>query len=362
MVTKAFGVAVDPVALAVTLGVGALGGVIGHALGLPLGLLLGALVAVGTMAASGTRIAGHGVHLPQPLRFFFVPVIGVAIGGAFTPAVLAEMPGWWPSLLALCLYIPLAHFAGFWLYRQGGLDRATAWFGATPGGLIDSVLLGEAAGADEQMLVLLQFLRLILTVVAVPVGFMVLTGHAVGSAGGARIGVGSALLWGDLALLAIAAVAGVWLGRKIRLPAAIMTGPVALSAAFHLAGWTEGVPPDWMVGVTQVVVGSALGARFAGLPKGAFRRAATLASANVAVALVLASGFALVLPQVVAVPVTGVFLAFAPGGLAEMSLVALSLQVSVVFVTAHHVLRIGLSVLLAQALWKRMIGPGAASG
>ncbi len=42
------------------------------------------------------------------------------------------------------------------------------------------------------------------------------------------------------------------------------------------------------------------------------------------------------------------FLAFAPGGLAEMSLVALSLQVSVIYVTTHHVLRIILAVALAQ--------------
>lgn len=344
----------EPAALALTLAVGAVGGLVGQALGLPLGLLLGALVAVGTCAATDVRLAGHGVHLPQPLRFFFVPVIGVSIGGAFTPAVLAQMPGWWPSLLALCVYVPVAHLAGYWIYRRGGLPPATAWFGATPGGLIDSVVLGEAAGADGQMLVLLQFLRLILTVVAVPVGFMILTGEAVGSSGGARIGSGDALLRGDLALLAVAAVAGYFLGKWLRFPAAIMTGPIALSAAFHLAGWTEGVPPDWMVAVTQVVVGSALGARFVGLPRGALGRAARLAGANVAVALMLAFGFAWIVPLMVEVPVTGAFLAFAPGGLAEMSLVALSLQVSVVFVTAHHVLRIVLSVLLAQVLWERI--------
>ena len=49
-----------------------------------------------------------------------------------------------------------------------------------------------------------------------------------------------------------------------------------------------------------------------------------------------------------------VFLAFAPGGLAEMGLIALSLQMSVVYVTAHHVLRIVLSVLIAQFLSRRL--------
>ena len=53
-------------------------------------------------------------------------------------------------------------------------------------------------------------------------------------------------------------------------------------------------------------------------------------------------------------PPAAVFLAFAPGGLAEMSLIALSLQMSVVYVTAHHVARIVLSVTIAQILSRRI--------
>ena len=53
-------------------------------------------------------------------------------------------------------------------------------------------------------------------------------------------------------------------------------------------------------------------------------------------------------------PLAAAFLAFAPGGLAEMSLVALSLNMSVIYVTAHHVLRIVLAVSFAK-LGKRFI-------
>ena len=51
-----------------------------------------------------------------------------------------------------------------------------------------------------------------------------------------------------------------------------------------------------------------------------------------------------------------VVLAFAPGGLAEMSLVAVSLQISVIYVSAHHVARILLSVTFAR-LFARFIPP-----
>ena len=102
------------------------------------------------------------------------------------------------------------------------------------------------------------------------------------------------------------------------------------------------------MGVTQVILGTGLGARFLGADRAMLRRAAGLALVNTGAALALAAGVALLLSGPVAEPATAVFLAFAPGGLAEMSLIALSLQASVAYVTVHHVARIVLSVSVAK--------------
>ena len=94
--------------LVATLILGTVGGLAARSLHLPLGLLLGSIFAVGLAAMLNARVAGVGVGFPQPLRNLFVPVIGLSIGAAFTPDVLRQMPGWWISLLALLIYIPLA--------------------------------------------------------------------------------------------------------------------------------------------------------------------------------------------------------------------------------------------------------------
>lgn len=335
--------------LAVTLAVGAAGGVLARSAHLPLGLLLGSMAVVAALAIRDVRILGQQVHLPGPLRSSFVPVIGVATGGAFSPEVIGQMPGWWISVLALCLYIPLVHAVGFFIYQRGGLPVAAAFFGATPGGLIETVELGRAAGADEALLTVLQFLRLIATIVAVPLIFWALTGRVVGSASGAQMaGSGVALGWADVAVLVVAGAAGWKVAQALRFPAAQMIGPVLFSAAAHGLGLVHGVPPSSMVSVAQVVLGCGLGARFLGADHRILRRALGLAMVNTACALVLAAGFALGLHALVGEPVTGVFLAFAPGGLAEMSLVAISLQASVAYVTVHHVARIVLSVTVAK--------------
>lgn len=342
-------------ALAATLVLGALGGLAGWLGGLPLPLLLGSMGAVALVALLGWRPFWQDIHLPMPLRQCFIPIIGVAIGGSFTPELLQGAATWWPSLLALCVYVPVAHYIGYRIFCAGGLTGPTAYFGSVPGGLIESVTMGEEAGADVATLVLIQFLRLILTIVAVPLLFVLLTGASVGSAAGAKMtGADNPVALWDVAVLMIAGVAGYFGAAALRLPAAIMTGPLLLSALAHLAGLTEAVPPAWLIGLTQIVVGAGLGARFAGMAGSTLRRGFGLALATSVASLSLAYGFAAALHGLVGLDIAAVFLAFAPGGITEMSLIALSLQISVIFVTLHHVLRIVLSVLIARAFAHRI--------
>ncbi|MGO4910489.1 AbrB family transcriptional regulator [Pseudorhodobacter sp. W20_MBD10_FR17] len=351
---------IDPPALAATLALGTTGGVIGKQLGLPLGYLLGSLVVVAVWAIFGKRVLGQAIHMPQPLRMSFIPIVGVGIGGAFTPEIFYDAAGWWPSVLGLLVFVPLAHFTGYKIYRAGGLTPITAYFGAVPGGLIESVTMGEEAGADVALLVLIQFLRLILTIVFVPVVFLVLTGHSVGSSAGVvMIGGNNPLEIMDILVLSVAAIGGYFIGKALRFPAAIMTGPLAASALAHLTGLTDAVPPSWTISLTQVVVGTGLGARFAGMATTTLRRGFGLAVMSTGVSLALAFGFAEALHLMMGAPISAIFLAFAPGGITEMSLIALSLHVSVVFVTLHHVIRIVVSVSIARYFVGRVPKDGA---
>jgi membrane AbrB-like protein len=343
---------IPPVTLIATLAIGGVGAAAGHALGLPLGALIGALVAVASAAMAGVEVGGRPLAMPQAWRFVLIPVIGVAIGATFTPELLGQAANWGWSLAALALYVPLAHRLGCLVYRHaGGLDLPTAYYAAMPGGLIESVQMGEEAGADVPMLTMLQFLRLILAIVLVPLGFTLLEGHAVGSAAGVEV-AGADLPLGpaDLFWFLVAAAGGWWVGRRIGLPAPIISGPILASAAVHMLGLTRGVPPLWLILVTQWVVGTSLGARFAGLAGQQLRQALGLAVLYTAMACSLALLAALTLGGRVGEPGAAVFLAFAPGGVSEMTLVALSLQVSVVYVTLHHILRIMLAIVFARVM------------
>ena len=49
---------------------------------------------------------------------------------------------------------------------------------------------------------------------------------------------------------------------------------------------------------------------------------------------------------------TALFLALAPGGLAEMSIIALSFGTAAAFVSTHHIVRIILLVVIAPTIFK----------
>jgi len=343
--------------VALTYGLGIAGGLAAKAAHLPLPMLVGSLLAVGTAALALWRPFGRPVGAPQALRTVFVPVIGVAIGSAFHPGIGAEMARWWPSLLLLAAFLPVAHVAVFLVFRATGrIDPATAWYGAAPGGMIENVEMGLERGAEVRMLTMLQFLRLIVVILLVPLTFSVIEGHAVGSAGGAALPGAAAPAPAEAALLAAAAVLGALAGIGARLPAGHVTGPILLSALLHVTGLVRAAPPQWIIEAAQVVVGVSLGVRFAGMARAEFAAALGLACLNVAAVCGAALALAFAMHGALGQPAAAVFLAFAPGGLVEMGLIALSLNLSVAYVTVHHVARIVIAVAVSRALGGRMAG------
>ncbi|WP_274631225.1 AbrB family transcriptional regulator [Arvimicrobium flavum] len=346
---KARARAIGLAALAATILIGAAGGAGAGLAGLPIPFLLGSLIVTAVLALAGVKPLGRAAYVPPQLRSLAMSVIGVSIGGTITPQVAGQITNWAPTLLVLLVFLPVTQAAGYGLFRLGGIPRAEAWFGSVPGGVIESVQMAEEAGVETRTVMVLQFLRLILSVMAVPLIFMAVTGNAVGSAAGVQLpgATDDAGLPRLAALLALGGL-GAWGAGRLGLPAAPMLGPMLLSALAHGFDMPLSHPPGWLIGATQVVIGCALGARFAGIPRSALFRAAGLAVANTALSLSIALMFALGLRPWTDQSLQAVFLAYAPGGLAEMSLVALSLHIEVVFVSIHHLARISLAVMTAR--------------
>jgi membrane AbrB-like protein len=332
---------------AVGLALGTLGGTLFHALSLPLPWMLGALFF--TMAAS---VAGLPVQGPMRLRPAIVAIIGVLLGARFTPDVLGQAGQAAATLSILLVYLVAVAVVVVPFYRfVGRQDWTTAYFAGMPGGLSEMIELGEARGADVPAIVLAHSQRIVVTIALMAFLFRVVLGHDVGAAASAS---GPALSLLDAAILAASALLGAGMGVALRLPAPSFLGPLILSAAAHMSGLTESVPPQALVVAAQVVLGTILGCRFLGIAPGMLWRAGGLSLGATVLTLVLAAGAGFAMQAWAGVGLDQALLALAPGGLTEMGLIALAIQADVAFVALHHVVRILVVIVVAPVFARHL--------
>ena len=343
-----------------TLAIAAFGGWLASLAGLPLPWLIGAQLALCIVALMRIELFGAPPHWPRASRDIFLPVLGVMIGSAFTMEILAQVPEWWLSLLVLSVFLVVAHALVFAMFRRiGGYDLPTAFFASFPGGFVEATLMGAEAGGNRRIILVQHFLRMSLIVLLVPLLFWWASGHAVGSASGTAMGTRGSIAPVELLILIVAGMAGTLIGRRLKFPAPDISGAIAASAIVHLAGWSDGQLPQILIALTQLMVGTSLGVGFVGIGRGEIARAIGLALGAFALVLAMAFAVAVAIHAYVDRDVQTLILAFAPGGLAEMSLVALSLHLSVPFVTLHHIYRIFFAVAVLPRAYRWLSRDGS---
>lgn len=335
--------------LALALAVGAIGGAAFYLGGLPLPWMLGAM-SLATIAA----LAGLPLAVPVGLRSGMVSILGVLLGSQFTPALFENLSQWYVGLAGVVVSTVLMTVVCIVYFRLvAGYDRPTAYFSAMPGGLSEMMVLGESQGGDGRTISLSHGVRILFAVFLIAFYFRLFEGY---SATQAPVGGAADMpAWEILALLGSAFV-GLLLGKRLRLPAPQIVGPMILSAALHLGGVLEHRPPAELIALAQVVLGAAIGARFAGMPLARVWRTMLIAAGATVIMVAIAAGIAYGLAPLAGTTGAVLLLALAPGGLAEMSLIALSFGTVAAFVSTHHVVRIVIVVILAPIVFRLTYG------
>ena len=331
------------------LAIGALGGALFAFLKLPLAWMLGAMVFTTFASISGVQIS-----LPHWLRTSMIAILGVMIGSAFSPDLIDQLDRWAVSIAGLLVYAILAGaMVLVYLRKVGGYDPVTAYFSSSPGGLNEMVIVGREMGGDDRIIALTQASRILLTVMTIPFMFRLL-GDYDPPPGLLPRGASINLPMSEWLLLGGCAVIGPFLAKLIRLPAASLTGAMFLSATVHIAGWSEGSPPSILVALAQVVLGTGVGCRFSGTAVREVVRVVRLSLGSTTLLIASAVAAGLIMEQITGIPWYMLVLAYAPGGLAEMSLVALGIGQDIAFVATHHLFRISIVVILAPLAFRLM--------
>ena len=340
--------------LALGLLLGAIGGAAADYFDVPLAWMLGALFV--TMFA---RVAGAPIDVPIWVRANFLILIGLFLGESFEGVKAAELLQWPISIIGAMLYVPVAAFCAYLFYHYiAGEEKMTAICSSIPGGLI-AVVVSGSLGADERQVALAQSLRIAIVVCMAPLVAFGLLGYPPPSD---TIFEKHALIaLDDLGILVVGAFAVMWVMQRYRVPIPYMIGPLLASAVLRLAGLVEGVLPHQLIELALVVTGSSIGTRFHGITAGRLLRFGLLTLGGTSILMLVSAAFALAINAITGQDFLVVLLAYAPGGVAEMSLIALAIDANPGFVAIHHVARI-IFVLLAVPVLSAWVGRVGARG
>lgn len=331
---------------------GLAGGAVFYWLRIPLPWTLGSL-----SVAAVLSIRGAGVVMPHGARILALPVVGVIAGSAFTPQVLGAALQWWDAICAVLGFTIATTLIGYAFFRAvARFDGVTAFFASSPGGLGEMVLLGGTLGGDLRRLVLVHVMRIIVTVITIPLFLQILLGHPIGRVSPFASN-GHAISLDDLAVLGVCGFAGYVLSKVARWPTGMMLFALLLSAAAHVTGLTQTVLPPWTNAMLQVVIGSIAGGRFAGIQWRELHRTLVLAVIWALTMVVIAAFFALFIALMFTRSFEAMLLALAPGGMVEMTTITFALGIDVAFVISCQVSRIILVVILVPLGYRLIARP-----
>ncbi|MEO1539696.1 MAG: AbrB family transcriptional regulator [Pseudomonadota bacterium] len=336
------------IAHATTFAVAAAGVALFHITDLPLPWLLGPIFACLIAALAGVPLAGI-----RPVNESMRTILGVAVGATFTPTLLASMTGMWATLLLIPLMVLCIGLIGVPYFRRiWGFDFATSYYAAMPGGLQDMLVFGEEAGGNVRSLSLIHATRVMVIVVALP---FILQGiweaDLTNPPGAPAVTMAPA----QLLLMVACAIIG-WQGAKrLGMFGASILGPLIAAAAAALSGLLHHRPPAEAIWAAQFFIGMTVGIKYTGITMAEIRRDLTAATGFCGILIVLTVIFAEAVLILDLAPPMETLLAFAPGGQAELTVLALIVGADVAFVIAHHVLRIFI-VILGAPLFARIFG------
>ena len=295
-------------------------------------------------------LIGAPLHGPGQASLAARTVLGVAVGTAVTPALIAKLPQMLASVAIVPVYIALIALIGVPFFRRiCRFDPITAFYAAMPGGAADMTLFGQEAGGNVRQLSLVHVTRLLVIMIVAPIVLVQVYGVSLAHPVGA---LAVDLPPVEIALMAIVAVIGWKGGERIRLFGAAIIGPLILAAVLTLAGFLHQRPPREALLAAQFLIGIGIGVSYVGVTLRELRDTVVGGAAFVLIlAMLAAAATEIVTLTGLAPPVEG-FLAFTPGGQAEMSMLAIVSGADLGFVVAHHLTRIFIVILGAPILFR----------
>lgn len=310
----------------------------------PSALLFGGLLGALVYALLPTR----PLEAPRWSSLVGQGIVGTIVGASVDWRTFADL-GWsWPVVVAVSAStVAVSVLAGQLLRLHRDVTPVTAAFASIAGGASGMTALSRDLGADDRVVTVLQYLRVLVVLLSLPAVVGLVFHESGGGTGGGFVAGG----WTDLLFCAVAVGSGLLLGRVAHLPSPAILGPVVTAAALHAVPLlADAVVPTWVAGAGYLAIGVQVGLRFTLASLRSIARMLPTAAVSIVLTLVACAGLGLALSAATGVSRLDTYLATTPGGLYAVLATSTATGGNVTFVTAVQLLRLLLVLLLAPAL------------
>ena len=314
------------------LAVGIPAGYLFHRLHTPIPWMIGPMVAVAALNLTGVRM-----HSPPYARQIGQVILGSAVSLYFTPPVVKALAANFPAIIAATIAVFLVGIVGaLTLSRASGVDRKSTFFASIPGGAMAMAVLADRYGAQIAPVAVAHSLRVSIVVILIP--FALTYSGIPLEVAAYRPDVPL-----DLSVLAVWLSVGWVLGEiseRLNLNNGCLLTPIFFGAALTLSGIQLSAVPHWMIEFAQLMFGLVLGARYERAFFVRYKLFIPFALLNSFFILIASVAAGMALAWAFNLPVATMIIATSPGGLAEMTITAQALHISVPLVVAFHLFRV----------------------
>lgn len=328
-------------------------GLVLNAVALPAATLFAALV-VGLWAAVRRRpVQAAATTVPRAGVIGSQACLGALIGALVEPRIVhALVDDWIPVVGAVVATLVISVASGIALSLHRDVDRVTGSFALVAGGAAGITSVSREVGADQHVVGVVQYLRVLVIVLTMPAVAALLPNgsSATREAGGSPSAADAALLH-DVVFTAVCVLLGVLLAIMLRLPAGFLLGPMLVATALTASGVSGGAAvPTAVQHVAFAVIGLQVGLSFTRASVRAVRGVLPAALALVVVMTVATAAVGIPLLKLTGSSVLDAYLATTPGGLYAVLATAADMGADTTLIAAVQVLRLLVMLLVVPVL------------
>lgn len=314
--------------------------------GLPAGWLSGAIVGV-----SAAALSGRPMYVPPQVGRIVYIVLGISLGSSVTPETVATMASWPLSMLALVIAMTAVTVSVMaYLKFVHGWPTLDALFAAAPGALAQAMALAQDTGANVRAIAMVQTVRLFVLAVALPLIFAAFGVAGLPPPRGGNLPLMQLLT--ELGVIILASSAAALIAFRLNLPGGLIVGAMAASGVLHGSGAVHAFLPVPVAICSFIVMGAMIGTRLGGADIRQLLRLSLVGVGALLVGTTVACVFAIGVAALLSLRLADVVMAYAPGALEAMTIIAFAVHLDPVFVGVHH---------LARFTFMSLVLPGATS-